>query len=449
MTKTNITLDPEFYLTLLYFINNQIDNLKKIIEFYDQGSPVLKSTYSPLFRTTWDTIHTALHRFDPALTTQKLQELANWATACLWKIDELDNMLLPPSSDDTPEGFHKWAEWFDPRASFFDDNLIEDLVKFLPLSGLEATRYRRVRRVLWKKTRAEESNETQAHGQADVMMSMSDLDETSEPLSDESLSSAKSNVSAWLVALPYSAGSTSLDGRESESVHTRGGGFTAAQSPAPTDDLLSGIDSSIGQVVEDHSTRPAIQEQERAGHDGAALDVDVDVGIDQARVPDIDASSPGDLDVLAPAEISPSPSDSGDNSCNLLADTGSGGDGATTHNPSLTDNAFPKNDDDIEHGEGTRGAGPNFEQQGQADEKISDIDSGMGVGEADQGPHGEVVLLNGSKALVEGLLLPTESVGTSVSLSADTAGSNSTVAHGPAGANSLARGTDSTSQLGE
>lgn len=114
--------------------------------------------------------------------------------------------------------------------------------------------------------------------------------------------------------------------------------------------------------------------------------------------------------------------------------------------PRLRITPFRKNDDDIEHGEGTRGAGPNFEQQGQADEKISDIDSGVGVGEVDQGPHGEVVLLNGSKALVEGLFLPTESVGTSASLSADTAGSNSTVAHGPAGA---ARGTDSTSQLGE
>lgn len=96
--------------------------------------------------------------FKPELLTE---QQTRQAISCLYVIEEVDNLWLPSTimpighqtgtdgqDGDLDEQFEDWARSFPVRESFFDDNVVEDLIKFLP--SFDAVATKRVRRIrLW------------------------------------------------------------------------------------------------------------------------------------------------------------------------------------------------------------------------------------------------------------------------------------------------------------
>ena len=166
MTKMPDLLDEGFYFGLLYFIDSQFHPINEIM---NKASRNMRSVeYLPRYRAIWSLAHTGLCRFDPKITTKRL---IAWAKACLMNIDRVDDVWLPPSilRADANENFEKWAETFNPNQSFFDDDIIVDLIKFLPAP--QKSGCKRVRRVLWKwsQRRSYSLKDPEQQGVADEM----------------------------------------------------------------------------------------------------------------------------------------------------------------------------------------------------------------------------------------------------------------------------------------
>lgn len=229
--------------------------------------------------------------------------------------------------------------------SFFDDAIIEDLMKFLPVSEMKDVLYRHVRRVLWKRDQAQAAHARQEQGGADAAMSTSDFGEASEqgesePLDDDSVSAAN-------VPLPPSIGSINMGSRQS--MATRNDDSTVAHSSALADASLPGHNSDISQD-EELEGAGSISEDQRQADDALSV-ADLDVGNDDGAVfPD-----DNEVQVLAPAGEWASPPDSVPASGNHSADTDDN-QSTTAHDPPAKDALLKLSGNDSTngptHGEG-------------------------------------------------------------------------------------------------
>lgn len=180
MTEIPSQLDGGFYLALLWFIDSQVSVMQSLVQKHDANRLYVLKQLLPLWQMIWSTMHTALRRFDPA---DGQEQHERWARAALEGIDSLDRLWLPlvVIVADPTLSFDHWAERFRPKWSFVDDDLIEDLMLFLP--ALENVEYNRVRRVLWLRERAlnqesKEKREDEEHAEDET--SNSDFEEASE-----------------------------------------------------------------------------------------------------------------------------------------------------------------------------------------------------------------------------------------------------------------------------
>lgn len=152
-----ILLDDSFYLNILWFIDGQFTPMRHVIN--NQVRSIVSARYTPLYQMLWKMAHTALRRIDPKNVTEKQ---TTWAKTCLEKVDSLDELWLPPSEvgADPSEDFGQWAEKFKPALAFFDDELIEDFMRFIPgIEEQENPEYKRVRRILWLRKKRENPEE--------------------------------------------------------------------------------------------------------------------------------------------------------------------------------------------------------------------------------------------------------------------------------------------------
>ncbi|KAI0346848.1 hypothetical protein BDW22DRAFT_465286 [Trametopsis cervina] len=154
--QTPDLLDHSFYLHILYFLDGHMSAMQYSISVHTSG--VTSWLHLPIWHLILRTAHTALQNYN-GLYVGLSTELFQIAHSILQRIDHLDDQWSIKRGDGGPRvdpdpavDFNGWAEEFNVNAAFFSDELIIDLVRFMP-SAAEANVSRRVRRLelLWSK----------------------------------------------------------------------------------------------------------------------------------------------------------------------------------------------------------------------------------------------------------------------------------------------------------
>lgn len=243
MAKTPDMLDNLFYLTLLWFINGQFEAITCIVDI--SGRLHTAVCYLPLYRAMWKSMHAVQSRFKPAIVTT---HQTRFAKLCLQKIDKLDALWLSPGKNDTDatEDFEEWAESFDPAMSFFEDYVIEDLMEFLP--DPEEDGFKRVRRVFWMQTKAEEAYErTGGSDSEDLKAHISQADGKAATTFDEPEhrdATGKDEVEAGVPVLSTSSDDSHIETAKIPNIDNSNTVVTLAPD-YPTDDGSLSIDRTV------------------------------------------------------------------------------------------------------------------------------------------------------------------------------------------------------------
>lgn len=161
MTRMPAFLDGTFYAKLLAFIDGQVSPIMYVVD--SRNRYYTEEQFLPRYQTMFKILHPMLSRFNPAAVTEAQTK---WARTCLANIDKLDGLWLTPNEIgvDVNEDFEKWAKVLNPAKSFFDDEMIEDLMRFLP--SPEDAPCNRVRRIIW--LRAQQGNSLAEDQKLDV-----------------------------------------------------------------------------------------------------------------------------------------------------------------------------------------------------------------------------------------------------------------------------------------